>query len=183
MTENNKYSKEFLNTLKELCLEFDSKAESYPDPDYVGFALYYYATHPDYNLTPGYGGSTDIQTEFCEGGKEWVEELNKGIEYNEVQTLKLPNNHFLFHLAEDKIDEIIRLAFSHIAVKKDELFQDEYPGWLADSFIIAEIKYEHGPIGTVEIYPYDELCTVDETTMVMMENKNKHEVIGMIVMS
>lgn len=70
MTE---YDQEFLDKLKQLCLEFDSKAEAYPDPDYVGFALYYYATHPDYEFYKG--GSIGINTEFSEGGDEYKAEL------------------------------------------------------------------------------------------------------------
>jgi hypothetical protein len=66
---------EFLSKLKKLCLEYDVKAGSYPDPDYVGFALYYFALHPDADLNTAFGN--EIDTEFSEGGKEYSEELDK----------------------------------------------------------------------------------------------------------
>jgi hypothetical protein len=43
MTE---YDDDFLQKLKQLCLEFDSKASWYPDPDLVGYALYTFAKNP-----------------------------------------------------------------------------------------------------------------------------------------
>lgn len=68
-----KYDAEFLATLKELCLEYDSKAEFYPESSLEGFALYYFATHPDYNF---HNGMTPIDYEFCEGGEEYRKELD-----------------------------------------------------------------------------------------------------------
>jgi hypothetical protein len=69
------YESEFLSKLKKLCLEYDSKAGSYPDPDYVDFALYYFALHPEADLNTAFGNQID--TEFSEGGKEYLEELEK----------------------------------------------------------------------------------------------------------
>ena len=65
---------DFLEKLKKLCLEYDSKAQAYPESPFEGFALYYFALHPDYKFD-SWGGGVDI--DFCEGGKEYKEELNK----------------------------------------------------------------------------------------------------------
>jgi hypothetical protein len=71
MTE---YDAEFLEKLKKLCLEYDLKAGFYPDSSLEGFALYYFALHPEYKFC-SYGGSIDF--EFKEGGAEYRKELGK----------------------------------------------------------------------------------------------------------
>ncbi|MFA6769090.1 MAG: hypothetical protein WCR86_11795 [Parabacteroides sp.] len=182
MTE---YDIDFLMKLKQLCLEFDTKAEAYPDPDFVGFALYYYATHPGYDLHCGYGGSIDIQTEFCEGGKEWIEELDSPSD--EVKTLKLPDNHFVFPVTVDEFNNLVTTIYSSPIHRKNEFFKSESPDWLADVFKISNLKTERSFMNevtgtyTVEVYPDDELCVIDEKTLTVIENKNKHEKVGIII--
>ncbi len=68
------YSKEFIDQLKQLCIEYDSKAEFYPESSLEGFALYYFATHPDHKFD---GFSNGIEYEYCDGGKEYREELRE----------------------------------------------------------------------------------------------------------
>ena len=185
MTE---HDDDFLLKLKQLCLEFDSKAEAYPDPDYAGFALYYYATHPDYDLHPGYGGSIDIQTEFCEGGKEWEEELDAiNGQTDEVKTLKLPDDHFVFPITVEELNHLVTIIYSNPIHRKNEFFKSGSPAWLADVFQVSNIKIERSfmnevtGIYTVEVYPDDELCVIDEKTLTVIENKNKHEKVGIII--
>ena len=172
---------DFLTKLKQLCLEFDSKAEAYPDFDYVGFAIYYYATHPECNPNPTM--ASKIDTGFCEGGNEWITELDKMTKTEEVTTLQLPNKHFLFHMTSEDRENIIKSFYTHHIFRKSEFFQDKSPGWLADSFVITEIKPESGMLDTAEIYPLDELCVVDPHTLTVLENKEKHEAVGMIIYS
>jgi len=178
MTE---HDDDFLLKLKQLCLEFDSKAEAYPDFDYVGFAIYYYATHPGCNPNPTM--ASKIDTGFCEGGKEWIIDLDKMTKHEEVTTLQLPNNHFLFHITTEERDNIIKSFYTPRIFKKSEFFKDKKPGWLAESFVITEIKPESGTEGMVEIYPLDELYVVDPRTLIVIENKEKHETVGMIIYS
>ena len=70
------FDENFLIKLKRLCLEFDRKSEAYPEHDYEGFALYYFATHPECELNPAYGNKID--TEFSEGGEAYLKELEEG---------------------------------------------------------------------------------------------------------
>jgi|GEM_PF-3860300 len=71
MTE---YDADFLAKLKQLCLEYDSKAGFYPESSLEGFAIYYFAQHPNHKFKSGGGG---IDYEFRDGGNEYMEELQK----------------------------------------------------------------------------------------------------------
>jgi hypothetical protein len=68
------YNSEFLEKLKKLCLEFDSRAGGYPEHPYEGFALYYFALHPEAECNPVYNS---IDPDFDEGGKEYLKELKE----------------------------------------------------------------------------------------------------------
>jgi hypothetical protein len=45
---------EFLSRLKQLCLEYDSKAGRWPENELEGFAVLYFAQHRDYEFNYPY---------------------------------------------------------------------------------------------------------------------------------
>lgn len=83
----------------------------------------------------------------------------------------------------DAIDNVIKSTYNHRIFEKTDFFKDGIPEWLADSFIITEVKHKSGTPGTVEIYTLDELSVVDTRTFIILENKEKHEAVGMVIYS
>ena len=65
---------EFISRLKKLCLEYDSKSEFYPESSLEGFAIYYFASHPEHDFGNHMCG---IDYEDYPEGKEYREELGK----------------------------------------------------------------------------------------------------------
>lgn len=78
-------NEEFIQKLKQLCLEYDSRAEFYPESSLEGFALYYFALHPEHDFG---NHMTGIDYEHHEGGEEYRKELDK-IWYSEKQEVQL----------------------------------------------------------------------------------------------
>ena len=75
MTE---YDEDFLQKLKQLCLEFDSKASWWLDPDLVGFAIYQFAKNPP--PEPIYVNVLEELNkciEYTVEGKAYIKELEK----------------------------------------------------------------------------------------------------------
>jgi hypothetical protein len=66
MTE---YDAKFLEKLKQLCLEYDSKAGRWPENELEGYALYYFSQHPDYEFNYPY--------DKIDPEEEYEEELRK----------------------------------------------------------------------------------------------------------
>lgn len=165
MTE---YDTEFLAKLKQLCLEYDSKAEFYPESSLEGFALWYFAQHPDHKFS-GIG----IDYEDYREGKEYREYLDKI--WGETKESEQPpaKPHFIFQKSREELDTRIKHFNETRTFKKAEFFGKESPDWLADTFTINEFNIEYGLSGSAKIVPLDELQVI--------ENKDKHEVVSLII--
>jgi hypothetical protein len=69
----------FLERLKQHCLGYDIKAGYYPTHELEGFALYYFALHPEYDPSDEYH---KVDADNVDEGGEYTKELDKlrGIE-------------------------------------------------------------------------------------------------------
>jgi hypothetical protein len=63
---------EFFIRLRKLCLDYDAKAGDHPESSLEGFAVYYYALHPDTKLDPPW---YVIDSEYVEEGNEYLKDL------------------------------------------------------------------------------------------------------------
>jgi hypothetical protein len=63
---------EFITRLRKLCLEYDSKAGYYPTHELEGFALYYFAVHPEYDPSDEYN---KVDADNVDEGEEYLKEL------------------------------------------------------------------------------------------------------------
>jgi len=167
---------EFLSRLKKLCLEYDSKVGRWPENELEGFALYYFAQHPEYEFNYPYD-KIDPDNEY----QDEFDKLKEGAQ-SEHHITEKPN--FIIHLSEEARMEIITNFFKNSGVtKKSEFFKEESPDWLADTFIIQGITQtsEQWLSGTCKITAIDELYVVNEKTMEVIENKQKHEVVELVI--
>jgi hypothetical protein len=139
----------FLERLRHLCLEYDRKAGYYPTHELEGFALYYFALHPEYDPSDEYN---KIDVENSDGGNEYKEELDKlrGVE-PETEPAKLSNYDLLdyFEIEADENQKIIRLEITERVPRwferMDDIDRYIFNGW-RDTFrkaneMLAELQF------------------------------------------
>lgn len=178
MTE---YDADFLEKLRRLCLEYDTKSEFYPESSLEGFALYYFAIHPEHEFGSYMRG---IDYDDYPEGKEYKEELVKlWEEYTEEEKTVIEKPGFVINLTGEDLNRVITNYFKSNITKKSEFFKEESPDWLADTFIIESITQtsEYGLSGMCKIRAVDELYVVDDRTLTVSENKPKHGVVELII--
>lgn len=174
---------DFLEKLRKLCLEYDTKSELYPESSLEGFAVYYFALHPEHKIKKDMLGR-GIDYEDYPEGKEYHAELEKlWGEYTEEEKIIIEKPGFVINLTGEDLNRVITNYFKSDITKKSEFFKEESPDWLADTFIIKSITQtsDYGLSGMCKIRAMDELYVVDERTFTVSENKQKHEVVELII--
>jgi hypothetical protein len=102
----------FLERLKQLCLEYDSKAGRWPDHELEGFALYYFALHPEYDPSDEYH---KVDPDNVDEGEEYIKELGFDDEVKDDDTGILVDS---VEITADESGTIINMEIS-----------SPYPDW------------------------------------------------------
>lgn len=166
MTE---YYPEFLAKLKALCLEYDAKAGYYPDQELEGFALLFFALHPEYDPSDEYH---KVSADFEDDGKEYLEELA----HKKTDNTK----SFEYEISKDELEFLYNYTNNDYC-EKSIFFKDISPDWLADKFVVKQLNItDKYPLYKVIITPLDKLteCLNEFISDSGSIHKPKHEVVA-----